>query len=151
MGWKGVDPAVWARQAKEQMRDAFRYSVQDMADELSEGQPSATAGPGVLPEVTGNLGNSVMAQIGSMPTVKGGETKFAAPDLGAIQQLQIGDVAFIGYQAIYARRVNYGFVGVDSLGRAYNQSGRGFVEAKAAKWPQIVARAAVKARTKGGA
>jgi hypothetical protein len=55
---------------------------------------------------------------------------------------------YIGWQAAYSRRLNYGFAGEDSLGRTYNQSGYGFAEAAAAKWPQIVQEQAMKMRGK---
>lgn len=46
----------------------------------------------------------------------------------------------------YARRINNGFVGRDSLGRYYNQSGYFFVEFGAGKWLSIVRRLAAEAR-----
>lgn len=46
----------------------------------------------------------------------------------------------------YARRINSGFVGRDSLGRYYNQSGYFFVEFGASKWLSIVRRLAAEAR-----
>lgn len=42
--------------------------------------------------------------------------------------------------AVYARRVNSGFVGKDSLGREYHQRGRHMVEQVIAETPQIVAQ-----------
>jgi hypothetical protein len=41
--------------------------------------------------------------------------------------LNIGDVFEFTNTAVYARRVEYGFIGTDSLGRKYNQTGRAFV------------------------
>ena len=61
-----------------------------------------------------------------------------------VANIKPGDTVYIGYQAKYSRRLNYGFVGTDSLGRTYNQSGYGFAEAAAAQWPAIVARQAAK-------
>lgn len=115
------------------MRNVFRASVQDLAQDMSTGLPEG----GDVPVKSGNMARSVMVQEGSMPNVVEGAT-FAAPDIAAAQTLEIGDTAYIGYQAIYARRVNHGFVGTDSLGRSYNQAGAGFVEKSAARWPQIV-------------
>ena len=54
----------------------------------------------------------------------------------------LGDVIMLGYQAIYARRVDGGFVGQDSLGRNYNQEGANFVAYAATQWPVMVALAA---------
>jgi hypothetical protein len=39
---------------------------------------------------------------------------------------------------VYAKRLEYGFVGTDSLGRYYNQPGRFFVTDTCKRWPQIV-------------
>ena len=64
-------------------------------------------------------------------------------------QLQLGDRLVIANPVIYARRVEYGFVGTDSLGRHYNQKGRGMMEQTMAHLPQIAERAV--ARVTGGA
>lgn len=42
----------------------------------------------------------------------------------------------------YARRIEYGFTGQDSLGRSYNQSGAGMVGLTVLEWPDIVKAAA---------
>lgn len=104
---------------------------------------------GNVPVKTGNLARSLLAQKGSMPTT--GEGPFAGQDIGPVLlDLELGDKVYLGYQANYARRQNYGFVGEDSLGRAYNQSGFGFVEQAAAKWPHIVTRVVIDMRMRGG-
>lgn len=41
--------------------------------------------------------------------------------------LEVGDVFELINTAVYARRVEFGFMGTDSLGRRYNQPGRAFV------------------------
>jgi len=40
--------------------------------------------------------------------------------------------------------LNYGFVGTDSLGRNYNQSGRAFLEANIARAPQLMQKVATR-------
>ncbi len=76
-----------------------------------------------------------------MPKISTG-TSFGG-NVGAVTAtLRIDQAVWIGYQAGYARRQNYGFVGADSLGRDYNQSGSYFVEGAIANWQQIVVRAA---------
>lgn len=52
---------------------------------------------------------------------------------------------YLGYQAVYARRLNYGFTGTDSLGRTYNQSGRATSSASRCRngrrsWPRLIFR-----------
>lgn len=104
---------------------------------------------GNVPVKTGNLARSLLAQKGSMPTT--GEGPFAGQDIGPVLlDLKLGDKVYLGYQARYSYRMNFGFVGTDSLGRNYNQAGHGFVEQAAAKWPQIVTRVVIDMRMMGG-
>lgn len=56
----------------------------------------------------------------------------------SISQLQLGDVIYYTNAAVYARRIEYGFVGHDSLGRYYNQAGRYYVTNNVAQWDSIV-------------
>lgn len=77
--------------------------------------------------------------------VKQGEEEPVAgrvPDpASAIQQLRLGQVVVILNPTVYARRIEYGFVGEDSLGRHYNQSGRHMVAQTMAELPAIADRA----------
>lgn len=92
---------------------------------------------GNVPVKTGNLARSLLAKTGSMPsTVDIPTGGFAGQDIGPVLlNWEPGGTLYLGYQAVYARRQNYGFAGTDSLGRTYNQAGFGFVEKAAAKWP----------------
>ena len=54
-----------------------------------------------------------------------------------IAELRVGDVLAIVNPVVYAARVEYGFVGEDSLGRHYNQPGRGMMQQTIAKLPEI--------------
>lgn len=58
-----------------------------------------------------------------------------------ISQIQLGDRIAIVNPVVYARRVEYGFVGKDSLGRYYDQKGRGMMQQTIAMLPEIAARA----------
>lgn len=65
----------------------------------------------------------------------------AAPEVGvAISQARLGDTIYVLNPVVYARRIEYGFVGTDSLGRRYNQPGRGMVAQTVAEIPQIAER-----------
>jgi hypothetical protein len=59
-----------------------------------------------------------------------------------VTDLKLGDVFYFTNNAVYARRINYGFVGADSLGRHYNQVGRHMIETAVGYWPTTVERAA---------
>ena len=85
---------------------------------------------------------SLLASTSAMPSTGGPDAKYSGQDVGLVTAgLQLDQTVWLGYQAIYARRLNYGFVGQDSLGRNYNQAGAHFVEGAIAEWPSIVASA----------
>ena len=142
-GWQGVDPAKWAANLSTNGLTALlRNSVQALASEAGKTIPNG----GLVPVKTGNLARSVV--IDNKPPqiidVLATQKDFT---LG-VADIKPGDTVYIGWQAAYSRRMNYGFVGEDSLGRSYNQAGYGFAEATAAKWPQIVQEQAMKMRGK---
>ena len=147
MAWSGVDPGAWARETKARLDAVFRNSVQGLADEMRKTGPNG----GDVPVDTGNLVRSLVAVKGGLPPRGGPNVTYSAQDIGPVLlDVKAGDTVSLAWQAIYAHRQNYGFVGEDSLGRTYNQAGRGFLERAAAKWPQIVTKAAIDARTKTG-
>lgn len=115
----------------------FKRAVELLADELQKGVQNG----GRLPWDTGNMARSLAAAVnGSVNTSTANPPP--AGDVGAkVALLSIGDAITLGYQAIYARRQNYGFVGQDSRGRNYNQQGAHFVEHAASLWPQMVRQA----------
>ena len=137
-GWEGVDPAKWAGSSTAGLTALLRLSVQALAGEMGKTIPNG----GSVPVKTGNLARSVVVDT-KEPQVIDVLAKQQDFSLG-IAEIKPGDTIYIGYQAKYARRLNYGFTGADSLGRTYNQAGYGFVEAAAAKWPTIVAAQAAK-------
>lgn len=127
---------AWAAETDRRLLAVWHQSVIILAQEMIRTKSDG----GALPKITGNLARSILAQIGSMPRVSEGQ--FAGVDVGAaVAQSLLGSEIYIGFQAAYARRMNYGFVGMDSLGRNYNQQGNFFVERAVAMWPQIVTRA----------
>jgi len=137
MAWEGIDPSKWAGTSTTGLTALLRNSVQALATEASTTIPNG----GRVPVKTGNLGRSVVVD-NKPPRIIDGLAK-GDFSLG-IATIKPGDTIYIGWQAKYARRQNYGFVGKDSLGRNYNQSGFGFAEATAAKWPAIVAEQGAK-------
>lgn len=139
-GWTGTDPSAWAESTQRLLTALLRNSVQELAVEASKTIPNG----GRVPVKTGNLGRSVVID-NKPPQIAEGEAPAQDFALG-VSKINPGDTVYIGYTAKYARRQNYGFVGQDSLGRTYNQSGFGFAEAAAAQWPQIVATQAAKLR-----
>lgn len=59
-------------------------------------------------------------------------------------QVTPGQTYYLVNNAVYARRLEYGFVGKDSLGRYYNQAGRFWVRSAVARAPVLVQAAAEK-------
>lgn len=135
--WSGVSPSAWAGTKDKLLTALLRGSVQALAAEAGKTIPNG----GRVPVKTGNLARSVVVS-NTPPTVIDGE---ATGDISAgIAAIKPGEMVYIGWQAAYSRRKNFGFVGADSLGRVYNQSGYGFAEATAAKWPEILRAQAAK-------
>lgn len=139
MAWSGTDPTVWAGRLDTGLTALLRNSVQALAKEASTTIPNG----GRVPVKTGNLARSVVVDTKPPQVIEGVATGDYTLGVAAIKP---GDTVYIGWQAKYSRRQNYGFVGADSLGRVYNQAGFGFAEATAAKWPAIVAEQAAKIR-----
>src|SRR5690606_20050872 len=95
---------------------------------------------GNVPVDTGNLYRSLLASTTAMP--KTAEGPFPGSDIASVvAALRLNDTLRLVFQANSARRVNFGFVGADALGRVYNQPGNHFVERAIAMWPQIVREA----------
>ena len=137
-GWSGTDPAAWSGNSAQRLTALLRNSVQELAVAASKTIPEG----GRVPVKTGNLSRGVVIDTKPPQIIDVLATKQDF-SLG-VANIKPGDTIYIGYQAAYAYRQNYGFVGTDSLGRTYNQSGFGFAEAAAAKWSSIVAAEAAK-------
>ena len=100
---------------------------------------------GFTPLDTGNLSRSVTIDVKPITVDNPGYNSPVRQDYGAaIKSIKGDGSSYVAYRANYARRVNYGFVGTDSLGRTYNQSGRAFLEANVKRFPAIVSKVAAR-------
>lgn len=127
----------WGMSELDRMLAIFQTSAEMVFNDTTE--PG-----GRIVRRTGNLARSVIASDTAMPSIKPGVTEFpdaSGESIGVIHGVTLGATVWIGVQAEYGPRYNYGFVGTDSLGRVYNQAGAGFIEAAQQDWPQTVARA----------
>jgi hypothetical protein len=109
---------TWSDKAKRNTGLVMKKSVQNLANDLI-GNARSGAGPGNIPVVTGNLRNSLMASTAPIMTTEG---PVVGGDVGAqilTWQPETGKPLYLGWQAAYARRINYGFTGADKLGRVY--------------------------------
>lgn len=124
----------WCREVPERIEAVRNTAIDKLADEMvrTKGQG------GRLPFEFGNLAKSIQASTESMPKTAAGP--FSGSNVGAVTAtLKVEQPIWLGYQAVYARRMNYGFVGADSLGRVYNQAGNYFVEGAILQWRSFVA------------
>ncbi|WEA24027.1 hypothetical protein [Rhizobium binxianense] len=133
----------WAKSEMERSEAVFQTAAQEVANEVR----TPVAEGGRMPLKTGNLRRSLMASTSDMPRIQEGKATFSDSGIEmVIAGAELGSTIYLGFQAAYAARMNYGFVGTDSLGRTYNQVGYGFVDAVAQRWPQIVTAAEAKVR-----
>ena len=133
----------WAKKTEARTEAVYRRSIELLADEMMTTKPQG----GRVPELTTNLSKSLLASTQAMPTTA--EGPFSGSDVGAVvATLKLSQPIWLGYQAVYARRQNYGFVGADKLGRVFNQQGSYFVEYAIEMWPTIVQLAAEEIQTK---
>ena len=135
---------AWASATERRLSAVHKEAIEKLAMEMTR----TRAEGGNVPVVTGNLYRSLLASTAGMP--KTAEGPFAGSNVpSVIATLRMTDTVWLGYQAKYARRVNFGFVGADALGRVYNQQGAHFVERAIAMWPQIVREAVEEVKNAG--
>lgn len=130
----------WTKATKKRSEEAFQIGVLDFYIALRE----------ATPKVSGNLRASLtLGKNGNLPAGPYGEYGGVYNDtraLDVISGLKLGDRINMVYAAPYARRVNYGFTGVDSLGRFYNQAGRFWIEGVGSQYRSIMRKAATRLR-----
>lgn len=122
----------WSEKAKRNVELVVKQSIQD----VSEIAQTTKAAGGRMPVDTGTLRNSYTAE------------GLTGPDayIAAVGQFQIGGTFQAGWTASYALRMEKGFVGQDSLGRTYNQTGNFYMESALMQWQQINDKNAAKLR-----
>lgn len=131
----------WTEKAKRNQELVFKQAVQHLADAILLTKDKG----GNMPHETGNLKRSLLASTSSMPQVITEKKEFPENEgqiTATIAGAKITDSIYLGFQAAYAARMNYGFVGTDSIGRTYNQSGNLFVDLAAQRWQEFIDQAA---------
>lgn len=125
---------AWAKQTQANLDALVRQSAQEVASQVVHATPVDT----------GFLRGSWQPSIGKPASDDGAA---ALDPGGGNTQAKIGITAagmkagehfYMTNNAAYALRLEYGFVGADSLGRNYNQAGRFFVGDTIKRWPMIV-------------
>jgi hypothetical protein len=124
-----VDVASWVDKALMRAEQAFQATAQGAVNRVKD----------LTPVKTGYLrANWTAIHAGDAEPTPG-----AVPDaMDAISSAPLGSTLVVLNPVVYARRVEYGFVGEDSLGRHYNQPGRHMTQQTVSEMPSI-AEAAV--------
>jgi hypothetical protein len=119
-----VDVRQWVEKAKGNTNGAFQATALLALARVKE----------LTPVDTGFLRASWTIANGSNVAGVAGADQSA---LEVVASLQLGDRIMLVNPAPYAMRVNFGFVGEDSLGRHYDQKGRHMVEQTISEMPEI--------------
>ena len=125
----------WTKRAKEQQDAAFQAVVWDVLNQVKLATPVDT---GFL------RANWTIVRNNDPVPVAG-----RVPDPAqVVAEIKAGDRVTIVNPVVYALRIEFGFVGKDSLGREYDQAGAGMVQKVLVNLPTI-ARGAVARVTAG--
>ena len=124
----------------EALEYTMRQSISDVlvgaqTTQVGFGQGATSFVEGAIPVDTSDLANSL--------TVDGAE---GADVSVKIQGMEIGDTMEFAWTVPYARRIEYGFTGTDSLGRTFDVPGRFFVTRNAEQFPAHVKKRANEVR-----
>lgn len=139
---RGFSAAVnkWTKDTEQRSQEAFQMGILDFFIHLRDTTPIDT---GFLRSslTLGKNGN-----VPSGPNAEYGSVQNDVQALNVIGSLKLGDRVTMVYNATYARRLEYGFVGFDSLGRFYNQAGRFWITAAGKRYVSIMRAAATRLR-----
>ena len=121
-------------------------AVNAISDVLEAAQtPQVAISKGATSFVEGKIPVAESELINSLQVNEG--AKGPAVYETALLGFEIGEVMRFSWTADYAYRIELGFVGTDKAGRTYNQAGRHFVGANAAKFSQFVEKYAREVRS----
>lgn len=130
----------FVKSVPEKRLEAYHEGLKDFRDTLLANTPIDT----------GNLRASLLTSnagaITAGPYKEYGSTYNVAASNAVIDAAGDGQRVSFVYRAPYARRLEYGFTGIDSLGRSYNQAGRYWIKATSAKFVSIMRAAATRVR-----
>lgn len=134
MDGKTFEAAIgkWAEAMPEKLEAFARQVVQELGKRVVEATPVDV----------GFLMGSWQPSIGEPSLTHEGKNDAGGTALSAaiavvLPEITTGVRFYLMNNAVYARRLEYGFVGEDSLGRTYNQAGRFYVTDTAKAWPEI--------------
>lgn len=138
--------ANFANLTKKNMRYVAINAIQDVVEAAQTPQPGVARTGGSFQ--VGQIPVDTSALINSLAS--GADGVFGAPSADsyvvALAGYELGDYMRFGWTMPYARRIELGFTGTDALGRNYNQAGRHFVGANAARFSEFVMKYAMQVR-----
>lgn len=135
---------AWVQQTEKRMNAVFRLATQKTIRQMQQ----------TVPYQYGFLRASLVVLVNKEPPVADRSDKEGmGPYTDAYMQLSIsnavaGDRIVAAYTMEYARRLEYGFTGVDSLGRSYHQAPIGWTRKAAANWKMNVNEAIAEAKSR---
>lgn len=134
----------WVQQTEKRINAVFRMSTQRMITIMQEAAPYRD----------GFLRASLVVVVNGDPPAPTRSEEQGMGDYNPAQmQMTIsnavaGDRIVAAYTMEYARRLEYGFSGVDSLGRHYNQPPIAWTRRTAQQWKQIVGEVTEEAKAR---
>ena len=124
----------WAKKTEEKLDTVFKLSFQLTKEAVEQQTPVKTGY--LLDSLTVTIGDIALIDPDASGSKGGGN---AAPAHAAvITGAKLGDTLSAGFVASYARRIEYGFNGTDSLGRHYSQPARAMVRMAVQRFPEFV-------------
>lgn len=125
----------WVEKAKARSNAALLAIAQDALARVKE----------LTPVRTGNLRANwqvvVAGDEAEVMRLSATATYVPPTENAAPLSFKIGDTLLIMNPVVYARRIEFGYVGTDSRGRAYHQDGRGMMQQVIAEMPRIAEKA----------
>lgn len=139
---RGFSSAVnkWTKATIQRSEEAFQIGILDFFIHLRDTTPIDTG------YLRSSLTVGKNGQIPAGPNAEYGSVYNDVRALDVIGTLKLGDRVTLVYNAPYARRLEYGFTGYDSLGRFYNQAGRFWITAAGKRYVSIMRAAATRLR-----
>jgi len=133
---------AFVKKVPELRLEAYHEGLKDFRDTLLANTPIDTG------NLRATLQTSNAGEIMAGPYKEYGSTYNDAASNAVIDAAGDGQRVSFVYRAPYARRLEYGFTGIDSLGRSYNQAGRYWISATSRRFVSIMRAAATRVRNK---
>ena len=137
---------AFADLTKQNLKYVAVESIQDVVEAAQTPQRAITKGAtgfeiGKIPVAEAELINSLISGANGSFGPESADSYAVA--LGGYE---LGDYMRFGWTAPHAMRMEAGFTGTDAIGRTYNQPGRHFVGANAARFSEFVMKHALEVR-----